>query len=103
MERVACIDVGTVTARLAVADLEGGIVRRLAKSSTICNLGEGLAASGRISSAARRRVSACVDGYLRAARSAGAAHVCCTPGSYTHLDVYKRQRFTCPTPRTSVA
>lgn len=78
MERVACIDVGTVTARLAVADLEGGVVRRLAKSSTICNLGEGLAASGRILSAARRRVSACVDGYLRAARSAGAAHVCCT-------------------------
>ena len=42
MTRVACIDIGTVTARLAVADVEGGRVTRMLKQSTICNLGEGL-------------------------------------------------------------
>ena len=35
MTRVACIDIGTVTARLAVADVEGGHVVRLAKRSQI--------------------------------------------------------------------
>ena len=48
MERVACIDIGTVTVRLAVADVEDAQVLRLIKRSTICDLGEGLSASGRI-------------------------------------------------------
>ena len=40
MERVACIDIGTVTVRLAVADVEDARVLRLIKRSTICDLGE---------------------------------------------------------------
>ena len=40
MTRLACIDIGTVTARLAVADVESGRVVRLAKHSEICNLGQ---------------------------------------------------------------
>ena len=55
MERVACIDIGTVTVRLAVADVEDAQVLRLIKRSTICDLGEGLSASGRISDDARGR------------------------------------------------
>jgi exopolyphosphatase/guanosine-5'-triphosphate,3'-diphosphate pyrophosphatase len=76
--RVACIDIGTVTARLAVADVAGGRVERMLKQSTICNLGEGLEASGRISDEALARVSSCVDAYLAMARSAGAPLACCT-------------------------
>ena len=78
MGRIACIDVGTVTCRVAVADVEGGRVTRLAKSSTIVNLGEGLTQTGRISSQAIERLLSCVDAGLEAARSAGAESVCCT-------------------------
>lgn len=78
MTRVASIDIGTVTVRLAVADVEGNDVARLAKQSRICDLGEGLSATGRLSDDARARVLAAVDDYLDAARKAGAAAVCCT-------------------------
>lgn len=78
MTRVACIDIGTVTARLAVADVEGGRVTRMLKQSNICNLGEGLTQTGAISRAAADRVTDCVDTYLSAAREAGARTVCCT-------------------------
>ena len=56
MERVAVIDIGTVTARLAIADVDGEHVARLLKQSTICNLGEGLTQTGRISDVAAERV-----------------------------------------------
>lgn len=78
MTRVACIDAGTVTCRLAVADVVAGQVRRLAKQSTICNLGEGLTETGRISQAAEDRLLTCVAAYVEAARQAGAAVSCCT-------------------------
>ena len=78
MQRVSCIDIGTVTARLAVADVADGRVQRLAKQSTICDLGEGLSATGRICDAAKARVLGCVDAYLAAARSAAAPVMCCT-------------------------
>ena len=78
MTRVACIDIGTVTARLAVADVEGGRVTRMLKQSTICNLGEGLTRTGLIAEAAAVRVLACVDSYLAAARQARAPRICCT-------------------------
>ena len=78
MRRVACIDIGTVTARLAVADVERGRVLRLAKHSEICNLGEGVDATGRLSEEAMGRVFACVRGYVDSAREAGAEAACCT-------------------------
>ena len=52
MTRVAVIDIGTVTARLGVSDVAGGRVERCAKTSTICNLGEGVAETGLLSAAA---------------------------------------------------
>lgn len=78
MNRLACIDIGTVTARLAVADVEGGRVERLAKSSRICNLGEGVDATGHLSDAAIERVVTCVRTYVDSARAAGAIAACCT-------------------------
>lgn len=78
MRRVACIDIGTVTARLAVADVEAGRVLRLAKHSEICNLGEGVDATHRLSQDAMERVYACVRGYVESAREAGAEAACCT-------------------------
>ncbi|MCI1666019.1 MAG: phosphatase [Atopobiaceae bacterium] len=78
MRRLACIDIGTVTARLGVAESEDGKVSRLAKTSTICDLGEGVAETGMLSEAAQDRVVSCVGGYLDAARSAGAEACCCT-------------------------
>ncbi|WP_347711664.1 phosphatase [Olsenella uli] len=78
MERVAVIDIGTVTARLAIADVDGEHVARLLKQSTICNLGEGLTQTGRISDVAAERVLSCVDAYLACAREAGAPVACCT-------------------------
>lgn len=78
MIRVASIDIGTVSVRLAVADVENGKVLRCAKQSRICDLGEGLANSGKLSQAACERVLGAVDDYLVAAHSATAAYACCT-------------------------
>ena len=78
MTRVACIDIGTVTARLAVADVEVGRVARLIKHSEICNLGEGVDATGRLRDDAIGRVFSCVRGYVALAVEAGAPAACCT-------------------------
>lgn len=78
MGRVAVIDIGTVTCRLGVADVTAGRVQRCAKTSTICNLGEGVAETGRLSEAACGRVLACIDQALAQARAAGAPVGCCT-------------------------
>ncbi len=78
MRRIACIDVGTVTARLAVADVEGGRVVRLAKHSEICNLGEDVDKTGVLKQEAMERVFACARGYVESAREAKAEAICCT-------------------------
>ncbi|MBQ6395008.1 MAG: phosphatase [Atopobiaceae bacterium] len=78
MHRVAVIDIGTVSVRLAIADVEDGRVRSLSKTTEICNLGEGVSSTGRISNAAIVRVLACVDEYISRARLSGAEGVCCT-------------------------
>ncbi len=78
MTRVACIDIGTVTARLAIADVEAGRVVRLGKQSTICNLGEGVDASHMLKQEAMERVFLACRGYVEAAREAGVQGICCT-------------------------
>lgn len=78
MARVAVVDIGTVTARLGVASVAGGRVEHCAKTSTICNLGEGVAETGLLSAAACERVLACVEGYVATAREAGVEAACCT-------------------------
>ncbi|WP_321972238.1 phosphatase [Paratractidigestivibacter sp.] len=78
MRRVACIDIGTVTARLAVADEEGERVSRLAKTSTICNLGQDVDRTRRLATDAMQRVFACCREYVASAGAAGAEGICCT-------------------------
>ena len=78
MGRVACIDIGTVTCRLAVADVRDRRVQRLHKRSTICDLGEGLTRTGRLCEAAMRRITTCVDAYLAEMRAMEVPVVCCT-------------------------
>lgn len=78
MGRVACIDIGTVTCRLAVADVQGGRVRRLHKRSTIVDVGEDLTRTGVICAAAQQRLMACIDGYLEETRGMEAPAICCT-------------------------
>lgn len=78
MARVACIDIGTVSTRLAVADVVGGRVTRMIKQTEILNLGEGVDTSGMLSQAAMERVFVCVRNYVSAARDAGAKVICCT-------------------------
>ena len=78
MGRVACIDIGTVTCRLAVADVQGGRVQSLHRRSTIVDVGEDLTRTGVICEAAQRRLMACVDDYLEEARGMEAPAICCT-------------------------
>ena len=78
MLRVAVIDVGTVTARLAIADVEHGKVQRLARQSTIVNLGEGVDRTGRLNEGACERLLTCIDRYLKDIRGAQVACICCT-------------------------
>lgn len=79
MGKIAAIDIGTVTARLAVAEKEPGKpLVELLKRSTICNMGEGTAETGRLAPAAIERVLACVAGYVEEARRLGAEAAVCT-------------------------
>jgi exopolyphosphatase/guanosine-5'-triphosphate,3'-diphosphate pyrophosphatase len=78
MPVVACIDIGTVSVRLVVADVEAGRVVRSAKTTRICDLGEGVAHTGMLSTAACERVVSCVHDYVSSARGSGAASICCT-------------------------
>lgn len=54
--RIATIDLGTVSSRLLLAQLEGGVVAKECKRSVITNLGEGVDASGKLSAQAIERV-----------------------------------------------
>lgn len=78
MARIAAVDIGTVSVRLAIADVMGGEVTEIFREANICDLGEGVAQTGRISHAAIARVASCVDAYLTTARTMEATHVCCT-------------------------
>ena len=78
MPRVAVIDLGTVTCRLAIADVEDGRVVRMAKQSNIVNLGEGVDETGMLCEAAIARVTGCVRDYAIAARQSGAEGLACT-------------------------
>ncbi len=78
MTRVAVIDVGTVTARLAIADVADSRVQRMMRESNIVNLGEGVDQTGVLADEACKRLLSCVDGYLAKIRQSGATAVCCT-------------------------
>lgn len=62
--RVGVIDVGTVTARVGMADIRDRVVLSIARESRICNLGEGVDATGLIGDDAIARVLEAVDGFI---------------------------------------
>ncbi|WP_311406063.1 Ppx/GppA phosphatase family protein [Lancefieldella rimae] len=75
---IAVIDIGTVTVRLAVAEVAGGRVLRMAKYSEICNLGVGVDATGLLDADAIKRVYMTVASYVEAAKEAGTQAIVCT-------------------------
>ncbi len=76
--RYAVIDIGTVTARLAVSEVVDGHVWLVRKISTICNLGQGVDRTRMLDPEACERVRSCVAGYVATARELGAAVSVCT-------------------------
>lgn len=62
--RYGALDIGTVTCRLLVADVEDGRIIDVDKEYAITDLGVGVDATGRLSEAAIERVLACVDRYM---------------------------------------
>ena len=75
---LAAIDIGTVTARLALAQVEDGRVIRMAKYTQIVNLGEGVDKAKRLLPEAIHRCVGCVSSYVDHARKEGAEAVVCT-------------------------
>ena len=75
---LAAIDIGTVTARLALAQVEDGRVIRMAKYTEIVNLGEGVDKTKRLLPEAIHRCVGCVFSYVDHARKEGAEAVVCT-------------------------
>lgn len=75
---LAAIDIGTVTARLALAQVEDGRVIRMAKYTEIVNLGEGVDKTKRLLPEAIHRCVGCVSSYVDHARKEGAEVVVCT-------------------------
>lgn len=63
--RFAAIDIGTVTCRLLVADVEGGELHELARGYRITNLGEGVDATGELKREAMERVADAVSGFMQ--------------------------------------
>ena len=75
---LAAIDIGTVTARLALAQVEDSRVIRMAKYTEIVNLGEGVDTAKRLLPEAIHRCVGCVSSYVDHARKEGAEAVVCT-------------------------
>ncbi|MBF0896158.1 MAG: phosphatase [Atopobium sp.] len=75
---LAAIDIGTVTARLALAQVEDGRVIRMAKYTEIVNLGEGVDTTKRLLPEAIHRCVGCVSSYVDHVRKEGAEAVVCT-------------------------
>ena len=75
---LAAIDIGTVTARLALAQVEDSRVIRMTKYTEIVNLGEGVDTTKRLLPEAIHRCVGCVSSYVDHARKEGAEAVVCT-------------------------
>jgi exopolyphosphatase/guanosine-5'-triphosphate,3'-diphosphate pyrophosphatase len=62
-QRIAVVDLGTNTTRLLVCEVRDGSLRELDRRTKITRLGEGLDESGRLTDAARERVSDALAEY----------------------------------------
>jgi exopolyphosphatase / guanosine-5'-triphosphate,3'-diphosphate pyrophosphatase len=73
--RVAVIDVGTNSARLLVADVEGGTVSPVERRSRVTRLGRGVDLSGNLSAEAIEDACGAIGDYVDAYRELGAETV----------------------------
>ncbi|MBN1192915.1 MAG: Ppx/GppA family phosphatase [Coriobacteriia bacterium] len=71
MERVAVIDIGTVTARLMVAEVADGAIGEVVRRSVITHLGEGWTGSGVLAEPGMARVAEAVRSFVAEADSLG--------------------------------
>ncbi len=62
--RCAVIDIGTVTCRMLVADVDESGIRELTREYAITNLGEGVDATGELALCAMERVEDAIDRFL---------------------------------------
>ncbi|MFR7733614.1 MAG: hypothetical protein ACLU4A_04810 [Collinsella aerofaciens] len=76
--KVAAIDLGTVSSRLVLAQVEGGAIVESSKYTEITDLGEGVDATGRFCETAVERVLAACRMFVDEARTFGAACICTT-------------------------
>lgn len=76
--KVAAIDLGTVSSRLVLAQVEGGAIVESSKHTEITDLGEGVDATGRFCEAAVERVLAACRMFVDEARTFGAVCICTT-------------------------
>jgi len=76
--KVAAIDLGTVSSRLVLAQVEDGAIVESSKHTEITDLGEGVDATGRFCEAAVERVLAACRMFVDEARAFGAACICTT-------------------------
>jgi exopolyphosphatase/guanosine-5'-triphosphate,3'-diphosphate pyrophosphatase len=67
-KRVAVIDVGSNSARLLVADVEGREVRQVERRSTVTRLGRGVDLSGRLAAEAIEDACAAIAPYMETVR-----------------------------------
>ena len=70
--RVAAVDIGTVTARLLVADVANGRVSEVVRRSAITHLGEGWTQTGVLSAEGMARVEQVLAEFVTEARALGA-------------------------------
>lgn len=78
VRNIALIDLGTVSSRLSLAQVSGGTVIRARKHTEITDLGEGVDATGRLSTGALDRVEAACRAFVEEARGFGAECTCTT-------------------------
>ena len=65
--RIAAIDIGTVTARMLIAEVHEGRVHELARRTVITQLGEGLTSTGLLSAEAMLRTTEAVGSFAEEA------------------------------------
>jgi exopolyphosphatase/guanosine-5'-triphosphate,3'-diphosphate pyrophosphatase len=74
-QRVAAVDVGTISVRLLVADVSGRRPEEVFRRAEITRLGEGLQAGEALNAQARERTAAVVASLMAEARQLGAERV----------------------------
>lgn len=69
--RLAAIDIGTVTTRLLIADVDSRRIREVERSTDITHLGDGLSSTGVLGTEGMRRVADVVARYATRMQAAG--------------------------------